>query len=86
MQRSSVSHSIGNTGINKWEYTSAAEERVEAGCETMELYIWKRQKTVTHYITTRSLLELCEAMERTLGARAGIWWGDQVGINLEGSK
>ena len=41
----------------------------EAGFET---YILKRQNTVVQYIVTRSLLDLCEATERTQGARMGM--------------
>ena len=39
--------------------------------EKMEEYIWQSQNTVTHYITTQSLLHLCEGTEQTTGARGG---------------
>ena len=37
----------------KWEYTSAAVERVEAGFKVTEEYIRRRQKTVAKYIDMR---------------------------------
>ena len=43
----------------KWTYTSAATAREEVGILTMEDYIRWRQNTVTQYIDTRSLLDLC---------------------------
>ena len=58
----------------KWEYTLAATERAEAGFDMMEEYIRQIQNTSTQYIATRSLLDLCEASERTTGAQVGIRW------------
>ena len=52
----------------------------------MEEYIWKRQNMVAQYIAARSLLDLCEATERTPGARVGMRWWEQLGIDLEGSR
>ena len=49
---------------------------------TMEEYIRRRQNTVAQYIATRSLLDLCEGSERALGARVGMWWLEDVVINL----
>ena len=58
----------------KWDYTSAAA-RAEAGFDAMEEYIWKIQNMIAQYIVTQSLLDLCEAMERTPGVRVGMqWW------------
>ena len=57
----------------RWEYTSAAAEREEAAFEVMEEYIQRRQNTTMQYIYTRSLLDLCEATERTPGMQVGMW-------------
>ena len=46
----------------------------------------KRQNTISHYIATQSLLDLCEGSERALGARLGMRWWEQAVINLEGSR
>ena len=40
-------------GYGKWEHTVAEAAREEAGLETMETYIWRRQNTVAQYIATR---------------------------------
>ena len=48
--------------------------REEAVFETTEEYIRQRQITVAQYIDTRLLLELCGAIEKTLGARVGMRW------------
>ena len=37
----------------KWEYTSEATEREEAGFQMAEEYIRRRQNTVAQYIDTR---------------------------------
>ena len=59
----------------KWTYTSAATAQEEAGLLTMEEYIRRRQNTVVQYITTRSLLDMCEGSERAPGAQVGMrWW------------
>ena len=56
-----------------WTYTSAAMAREEAGFQTMEEYIRRRQNTFAQYIATRSLLDLCEGSERAPGVRVGMW-------------
>ena len=51
----------------KWTYTSTATARGGVGLLTMEEYIRRSHNTVTQYIATRSLLELCEGSERASG-------------------
>ena len=70
----------------KWEYTLASEAREESGFEVMEEYSWRRQNTVTQFIDTQSLLDLCEETERTPGARVGVWWWEQAGFDLAGAR
>ena len=74
------------TTNGKWRYISAGAAREEAGFLTMEEYVRQRQNTVTQYIATRSLLDLCEGSERTPGARVGIRWWEQEVIDLEGAR
>ena len=52
----------------------------------MEYYIWIRQNTVAQYISTLSLMNLCEGTERTPGAQVGMRWWEQVNIDLVGGK
>ena len=58
----------------KWTCTSAAAAREEAGILSMEDYIRRRQNTAAQYIATRSLLDLCEGLERAPGARVEMQW------------
>ena len=66
----------------KWTYTLVTTARVESGLLTMEDNTRRLQNTVTQYIATRSLLDLCEGSERAPGARVGMWWLEDVVINL----
>ena len=51
----------------------------------MEEYIWRRQNTITQFIATQSLLDLCEETQSTPGARVGMPWWEQAGLDLEGA-
>ena len=42
--------------------------------------------TVSQYIDTRSLLDLCEVSERAPGARVEMRWWEKVVVNLVGSR
>ena len=53
-------HLPRRTPYRRWRYTLAAAARYEAGFLMMEEYIRRQQNTVAHYITMRSLLDLCE--------------------------
>ena len=52
----------------------------------MEEYIWQHKSTVTQYISTGSLFDLCEGSKKEPGARVGMRWWDQAGINLKGAR
>ena len=41
---------------------------------------------ITQYIMTRSLLDLCEAMETNQGAQVGMRWWEQVGTDRTRSR
>ena len=60
--------------------------REKAGFLTMEEYIRQRQNTVAQYIATRSLLDLCDGLERAPGAQVGMWWWYQAGLDLAGVR
>ena len=60
--------------------------REEAGLQTIGEYIRRWQNTVTKYIATLSLIDLCEGSERALGERVGIRWWEQEGINMTGER
>ena len=67
----------------KWTYNLAATARYEAGFLIMEKYIRWCQNMVIQYIATRSLLDLCEGLERALGAQVGMRWWEKAGFDLE---
>ena len=65
---------------------SLEEEMVEAGFEGIGTYITRRQNTVAQYITTQTILDLCERSAQRPGARVSQRWWEQDGIDLEGGK
>ena len=68
VERRMTGHLPWRTTDMTWIYTSAAATREAAGFLKMEEYTRRLQNTVTQYIYTRSLLELCEGSERYPGA------------------
>ena len=58
----------------------------EAGFKEIRVLITNRQNTVTQYIATRPLLELCEGAKQRGGARVTRRWWDQKGIDWETEK
>ena len=48
----------------------------------METYIRQRQNTVTDYIATRTILDLCEAAEMKQGTRVGMQRWEHAGLEL----
>ena len=59
---------------------------VVSGFKRIRTYVTRRQNTVTQYIETRPILDLCERSAR----RPGVWvsqqWWEQDGLDLEGAK
>ena len=52
----------------------------------MEEYVRRRQNKVAHCIAKRSLLDLCEGLERDTGVRVGVRWWEHEGIDLAGAR
>ena len=80
-----------------WESASAAARRRmgvpppggtmrEAGLEEVEEYIAWRQHTVTQYIATRPILDLCEEAKRRPGTQISKRRWEQEGLNLAGAR
>ena len=69
-----------------WDYPHLAEALGEAGLEGIRTLVTRRQKTVAQYITTQTILELCEKATWRLGARVSWRWREQDGIDSEGAK
>ena len=77
---------LQRTTDGTWKYTSLAAAREAAAFLTMDEYVRRRQNTVSQYIGTRSLLDLCQESERSPGMRVGMRWWEQAGINLSGVR
>ena len=52
----------------------------------METYVARRQKTVTHYIAAKPIMDLCLADERLPGTRVSKRWREQEGLDMEGMR
>ena len=57
----------------------------EAGMEIIDTYITNHQKTISQYIVTIPILELCLAVDQHLGLRVPKWWWEQEGMDWEGA-
>ena len=69
-----------------WKYILTAASRDLEGLLKMEEYVRRRQNTVTQYIATRSLLDLCEGSKRDPGAQFRMWLWEQSVIDLAGAR
>ena len=61
-------------GGGSWDYPPLVLAMVEAGFEEIGAYIVRRQNTVTQYIATRTIIDLCERSIRSLGVWLYQWW------------
>ena len=59
---------------------------VEAGFKGTGKYITRSQNTVAQYISTRTILYLCERSSWRTRARVSQQWWEQAGIYLEGAR
>ena len=58
----------------------------EASFEGIRKSVTRRKNTVTQYIATRPIVDLCDQATWRPGARVYRRWWDQAGIDLEGAK
>ena len=58
----------------------------EADLQEVETYVSRRQSTVTQYIATRPIMDLCLAAKRRPGPRVATRWWEQEGLDLEGIR
>ena len=68
------------------EYPPLVSDMEEAGFEEIGDYILKRQNTVTQYIATRLILDLCKKTVRRTGAWVDQRCWEQEGIDLAGVR
>ena len=70
----------------RWLYPPLSEGMDEAGLRDVEAYIYRLQNTVSQFIATRPIIDLCLATERHPWSRVVKRWWDQEGLDLEGMK
>ena len=58
----------------------------ESGLHEVETYVSRRQNTVSQYIGTRAIMELCLLAEIRPGTRVSNWWWEREGLYLEGNQ
>ena len=58
----------------------------EAGFQEVDTYISRRQNTVTQFIVTRPIMDLCLVAERRPGSRVTKRWWEQDGLGVEGIR
>ena len=70
----------------RWLYPPLSEGMDEAGLRDVEAYIYRLQNTVSQFIATRPIIDLCLATERHPWSRVVNRWWDQEGLDSEGMK
>ena len=58
----------------------------DAVFEEIGVYILKRKNTVTQYIATQPILDLCERLVRRPGDWFSRRWWEQEGLDLAGER
>ena len=48
-----------------WDYPTIGEALMDAGLETIGIYVNRRQNTVAQYTSTRNILDIAVAEERS---------------------
>ena len=66
-----------------WFYSPLASAVSEPGLEEVETYVSYPQNTVTHFIATRPILDLCLAAYQCPGERVSWRWWEQDNLDLE---
>ena len=73
-------------GYGRCVYPLLKESMKEAGFEGIRKSIARRQNTVTQYIATQPIMDLCEQATQRLGARVSQQWWEKEVIDLEKAK
>ncbi len=68
-----------------WTYLSSEDMSEEVGLHTIKHYIQVRRNTVTQYMTTWPILELCTEIERKRGTQPRQFWWEQL-MNLDAAE
>ena len=52
------------------------------GLEEVETYVLSHHNSITQYIATHPILELCLSVEQQTGAQVSMIWWDHIGLEL----
>ena len=52
--------------------------------QEVETFVLCHQNTVTQFIVTRPIMDLCMAVEGRTWTRVSKWWWEQYGVDVEG--
>ena len=55
----------------------------DTSLQEMETYVSRRQNTLSQYILTRPIVDLCMVAKRSTGTRVAMRWWEQWGVYLE---
>ena len=66
-----------------WVYPPLAEAMSKAGLQEIETYFSRHQNTVSQYIATRPIMDMCLVAEQRLGTRVPKRWWEQESLELE---
>ena len=69
-----------------WFYSSLVGAMKEAGIVRIRTSILRMQNTVSQFIATRPIMDLCKGSVRRPGARFPRRWWEQTGIDWKGAK
>ena len=69
-----------------WVYPPLEDAMTEAGLQEVETYVSCRQNTLSQFIVTRTIMELCLAMAQRPGSRMAKWCWYKYGLYLTGQR
>ena len=69
-----------------WDPPPLEEAMKESGLEEVEVYIYRKQNMVVHYIATQPILNLCTEVGGRPVVRENKQWWEQAGIYLAGAQ
>ena len=70
----------------KWIYPTIDTELATMGIEEIRVYIARHKNTVSQYIVTRTIMDLCLAAERSLGMWLWRRWWEQFALYILGIR
>ena len=66
-----------------WFYPLLKDTMAETGLQEVETYVSLRKNTVTQFIATSTIKDLCLSAKQRPGSRVTKWWWDQDGLDAD---